>query len=43
VNGARWLREKHDETRALPDVVRLQAERWLTEPAPARAALQSVS
>jgi carboxylate-amine ligase len=43
VNGARWLREKHDETRALPDVVRLQAERWLTDPAPARVALQSVS
>ncbi|MGZ5047080.1 MAG: YbdK family carboxylate-amine ligase [Usitatibacter sp.] len=27
-NDARWLRERYLETKSLPDVVRLQAERW---------------
>jgi carboxylate-amine ligase len=27
-NDSRWLRERFEETRSLPDVVRLQAERW---------------
>jgi gamma-glutamyl:cysteine ligase YbdK (ATP-grasp superfamily) len=32
-NDSRWLRERFHETRSLPDVVRLQAERWREEPA----------
>ena len=28
VNDARWLRERYLETKSLPDVVRMQAERW---------------
>jgi carboxylate-amine ligase len=28
LNDSRWLRERFDEIRSLPDVVRLQAERW---------------
>jgi carboxylate-amine ligase len=31
-NDSRWLRERFEETRSLPDVVRLQAERWSQEP-----------
>jgi|SRR5688572_17116514 len=31
-NDSRWLRERFDETGSLPDVVRLQAERWREEP-----------
>jgi len=27
-NDSRWLRERYEETKSLPDVVRLQAERW---------------
>ncbi len=38
-NDSRWLRERHEETGSLPDVVRLQAERWRTEPAPLEPAL----
>jgi len=34
LNDSRWLRERFQETRNLPDVVRLQAERWRTDPAP---------
>jgi glutamate---cysteine ligase / carboxylate-amine ligase len=37
VNDTRWLRERFAETRSLADVVRLQAERWAAEPAPAAA------
>ena len=32
-NDSRWLRERFEETRSLPDMVRLQAERWREEPA----------
>ncbi len=35
LNDSRWLRERFQETRNLSDVVRLQAERWRTDPAPA--------
>ena len=28
VNDSGWLRERYQETRSLPDVVRLQAQRW---------------
>jgi gamma-glutamyl:cysteine ligase YbdK (ATP-grasp superfamily) len=38
LNDSRWLRERFEETRNLPDVVRLQAERWRDDPAPAPAA-----
>jgi carboxylate-amine ligase len=31
-NDSRWLRERFQETRSLPDVVRLQAQRWREEP-----------
>jgi carboxylate-amine ligase len=31
-NDSLWLREQYMETRSLNDVVRLQAERWRTEP-----------
>ncbi|HEY4998820.1 MAG TPA: YbdK family carboxylate-amine ligase [Usitatibacter sp.] len=31
-NDSRWLRERYLETKSLPDVVRLQAGRWRTEP-----------
>jgi glutamate---cysteine ligase / carboxylate-amine ligase len=34
-NDALWLRERFQESRSLPDVVRLQAERWRDEPATA--------
>ena len=37
-NDSRWLRECHQETGSLPDVVRLQAQRWRTDPAPREAA-----
>jgi carboxylate-amine ligase len=33
-NDSRWLRERFAETRNLSDVVRLQAERWRTDPPP---------
>ena len=29
MNDARWLRDRHAETKSLNDVVRLQAERWI--------------
>ncbi len=32
LNDSRWLRERLAETKSLPDVVRLQAERWRDEP-----------
>jgi len=32
-NDSRWLRERFQQSRSLPDVVRLQAERWRDEPA----------
>ncbi len=38
LNDSRWLRERFQETRNLSDVVRLQAERWRTDPAPAAKA-----
>ena len=38
-NDSRWLRDRHQETGSLPDVVRLQAQRWRTEPPPQEAAL----
>ena len=31
-NDSRWLRERFEKTRSLPDVVRLQAERWAEDP-----------
>ena len=31
-NDSRWLRERFQETRSFPDVVRLQAQRWREEP-----------
>ena len=31
-NDSRWLRERYEETRSLPDVVRLQALRWSEDP-----------
>ncbi len=31
-NDSRWLRERFQETRSFPDVVRLQAQRWRDEP-----------
>ena len=34
-NDSRWLRACHEKTGSLPDVVRMQAERWRTEPPPA--------
>jgi len=34
-NDSRWLRERYVETKSLTDVVRLQAQRWKDEPAPA--------
>ena len=34
-NDSRWLRERFEEARSLPDVVRLQAQRWSEEPATA--------
>ena len=34
-NDSRWLRERFQETRSFPDVVRLQAQRWRDEPATA--------
>jgi carboxylate-amine ligase len=34
-NDSRWLRERYMETKSLTDVVRLQAQRWKDEPAPA--------
>ncbi len=34
-NDSLWLRERFQETRSLPDVVRLQAARWREEPAKA--------
>ncbi len=33
-NDSRWLRERLMETKSLPDVVRLQAERWRGDPPP---------
>ena len=33
-NDSRWLRERYHETRSLNDMVRMQAERWLTAPSP---------
>jgi carboxylate-amine ligase len=35
LNDARWLRERFAEMRSLPDVVRLQSERWRDDPAEA--------
>jgi len=32
LNDSKWLRERFQETRSLPDVVRLQAQRWREEP-----------
>ena len=37
-NDSRWLRACHEKTGSLPDVVRMQALRWRTEPPPAEAA-----
>ena len=34
-NDSRWLRERYVETKSLTDVVRMQAQRWKDEPAPA--------
>jgi carboxylate-amine ligase len=34
-NDSRWLRERFQESGNLSDVVRLQAERWRSDPAPA--------
>jgi carboxylate-amine ligase len=34
-NDSRWLRERFQESGSLSDVVRLQAERWRTDPPPA--------
>ena len=34
VNDARWLRERYNETKSFPDVVRLQAAHWREEPPP---------
>jgi carboxylate-amine ligase len=31
-NDSRWLRERYEETSSLPDVVRLQAQRWRDHP-----------
>ncbi|MFZ3322050.1 MAG: YbdK family carboxylate-amine ligase [Usitatibacter sp.] len=33
-NDSFWLRERYRETKSLPDVVRLQAQRWRGDPAP---------
>ena len=30
MNDSRWLRDRYQETKSFPDVVRLQAERWRT-------------
>jgi carboxylate-amine ligase len=32
VNGSRWLRDCYGSNRSLADVVRMQAERWATDP-----------
>ena len=32
LNDSRWLRERLEETKSLPDVVRMQAARWRDEP-----------
>ena len=32
LNDSRWLRERLEETKSLPDVVRLQAARWRNDP-----------
>src|SRR5690349_2293614 len=32
LNDSRWLRERLEETKSLPDVVRLQAARWRDDP-----------
>lgn len=39
-NDSRWLRERYAESRSMPDVVRMQAQRWHegAQEAPARAA-----